>query len=78
MLADYRPFAARGHIVQNPTYWRAKECDKTPLGNVNKEKLHFSSYLCFILESGTFCCVLVPCDLQLQKAYCSSNDFVST
>ena len=38
-----RPFAARGHMVQNPTYWRAKECDKTPLGNVNKEKSHFSS-----------------------------------
>ena len=38
-----RPFAAGGHMVQNPKYWRAKECDKTPLGNVNKEKLHFSS-----------------------------------
>ena len=23
--------------------WRAKECDKTPLRNVNKEKSHFSS-----------------------------------
>ena len=48
------PFAARGHIVQNLTYWRAKECDKTPLENVNKEKAHFFSHLCYILESGTF------------------------
>ena len=39
-----RPFAAGGHMVQNPTYWRAKKCDKTPLGNVNKEKSHFSSF----------------------------------
>ena len=38
-----RPFAARGHMLQNPTQWREKECDKTPLGNVNKEKSHFSS-----------------------------------
>ena len=38
-----RPFAAGGHMVQNPKYWRAKECDKTPMGNVNKEKSHFSS-----------------------------------
>ena len=52
-----RTFSARGHMVQNPTYWRARECDKTPLGNVNKEKSHFPSYLCFILESGTFFCV---------------------
>ena len=22
----YRPFAAGGHMVQNPKYWRAKEC----------------------------------------------------
>ena len=43
-------------MVQNPTYWRAKECDKTPQGNVNKEKSHFSCDLCFILESGTFLC----------------------
>ena len=39
-----RPFAAGGHMVQNPKYWRAKECDKTPLGNVNKEKSHFSGF----------------------------------
>ena len=32
---DNRPFAAGGHMVQNPKYWRAKECDKTLLGNVN-------------------------------------------
>ena len=25
-------------MVQNPTYWREKECDKTSLGNANKEK----------------------------------------
>ena len=37
-----RPFAAGGHMVQNPKYWRAIECGKTPLGNVNKEKSHFS------------------------------------
>ena len=23
-----RPFAAGGHTVQNPKYWRAKECDR--------------------------------------------------
>ena len=38
-----RPFAARGHMVQNPKYWRAKECDETPLGNANAEYSHFSS-----------------------------------
>ena len=43
-------------MIQNPKYWRAKKCDKTPLGNVNKEKSHFSSRLCFVLESGTFYC----------------------
>ena len=37
-----RPFAAVGHMVQNPKYWRANY-DKTPLGNINKEKSHFSS-----------------------------------
>ena len=42
-LSFNRPFAAGGHMVQNPKYWRAKECDKTPLGNENKEKSHFSS-----------------------------------
>ena len=41
-------------MVQNPKYWTAKECDKTPLGNVNKEKSHFSRELCSVLESGTF------------------------
>ena len=49
-----RLFAARVLIVQNPTCWRAKVCAKTPLGNINKGKSHFSSYLCFIFESGTF------------------------
>ena len=38
-----RPFSAGGHLVQNLKYWRAKECGKTPLGNVNKEKSHFPS-----------------------------------
>ena len=42
-IFDNRPFAARSHMIRNPTYWRAKECDKTPLGNVIKEKSHFSS-----------------------------------
>ena len=59
MIKANGPFAARGHVVQNPTYCSAKECDKTPLGNVNKEKSHFSSYLCSILESGTFFCAPV-------------------
>ena len=58
-VATVRLFAARGHMVQNPTCWRAEECDKTPMGNVNKEKSHFSSYLCFDLESDTFFCVPV-------------------
>ena len=35
--------SAGGRMVQNPTNWRAKECDKTPLGNINKEKSHFFS-----------------------------------
>ena len=39
----HRPFAAGGHMVQNQKYCRAKECDKTSLGNVNKEHSHFSS-----------------------------------
>ena len=30
-------------MVQNPKYWIAKECDNSPLGNVNKEKSHFSN-----------------------------------
>ena len=55
-------------MVQNPTYWRVKECDENPLGNVNKEKLHFSSYLSFVFCSSM--AYRVPCDLQLQKAYC--------
>ena len=42
-------------MVQNPKYWRTKKFDKTPLGNVNK-KSHFSSKLCFVLESGTIFC----------------------
>ena len=43
-------------MVQNSTFWKVKECDKTPLGNLKKEKSHFSSYLCFILESSKFFC----------------------
>ena len=43
MVAANRPFATGGHMVRNPKYWRAKECDKTPLGNENKDKSHFSS-----------------------------------
>ena len=33
-------------MVQNPTYWRTKEFDKTLLGNVivSKEKSHFSLF----------------------------------
>ena len=34
-----RPFAAGGHMVQNPKYWRAKECDKTPLGKCKQRKI---------------------------------------
>ena len=34
-------------MVQNPKYWKAKECYKTPLGNVNKEESHFSSCVLF-------------------------------
>ena len=59
IVFNNRPFAARGHMVQNPTYWRAKNCDKISLGNVNKEKSLFSSQLCFVLESGTFVCLPV-------------------
>ena len=60
-------------MVQNPKYWRAKECDKTPLGNVSKEKSHFSSNC---VKFGVWHILLlsnildiVPCDLQLQRAY---------
>ena len=56
LLEDNRPFATTGHMAQNPPYWIAKECDKTPLGNVNKEKSHFCCYLCIILKVGTFFC----------------------
>ena len=67
---------AGGHMVQNPKYLRAKECDKIPLGNVNKEKSHFSSFkivFCFgvwhiLLLSNIL--DFVPCDLQLQRACC--------
>ena len=52
------------------TTWIGKAYEKTPLGNVNKEKSHFSSYLCIILEVGTFFCI--PCDLLLQKTYSSA------
>ena len=31
-------------MKQNPKYWRAKEYDKTPLENVNKESSHFSNF----------------------------------
>ena len=48
----------------------AKECDKSPLGNVNKEKSLFSIYLCIILEVGTF--FSNPCGLLLQKTYSSA------
>ena len=61
-----KPFAARGYIVQNPTYWRAKECNKTPLENVNKEKSHYFDVWHILLHSSM--AYLVPCDLQLQKA----------
>ena len=54
-------------MVQSPTNWIAKECEKSPLGNVNKEKSHFSSCLCIILEIGTLFCN--PCDLLLLKTY---------
>ena len=68
-----RPFATEGHMVQNPRYWRAKECNKTPLGNVNKEKsLFYLIVFCFgvwhiLLLSNIL--DFVPRDLQLQRAY---------
>ena len=61
-------------MVQKPTNLRAKECDKTPLGNVNQKTSHFSSYLClfwslacsFAFQYG----LIVSRDLKLQpKAY---------
>ena len=36
--AANRPFAVTGYMEQNLAHWRAKECDKSPLGSVNKEK----------------------------------------
>ena len=46
-------------MVQIPKYWTAKECDKTPLGNVNKERSHFSRELrlahSFALQYFGFC-----------------------
>ena len=64
-------------MVQNPKYWKAKECYKTPLGNVNKEESHFSS--CVLFCFGVWHILLlsnildfVPCDLQLQRAYRST------
>ena len=41
-------------MVQNLTYWRAKECEKTPLGNINKEKSHFSSCVLFWSRTHSF------------------------
>ena len=38
-------------MVQNPPYWRVKECDKTPLGNVNKEKHHTFLVTCVLFWS---------------------------
>ena len=58
-------------MIQNQKYWRENECDKSPLGNVNKEKYTFLVF-CFgvwhiLLLSNTL--EFVPCDLQLQRAY---------
>ena len=66
-----RPFAADCHMVQNPKYWKAKECDKTPLGNVNKKKNHT-----FLVNCLLFSNILdfVPCDLRLQRTYCWACD----
>ena len=30
ILFTNRPFAAEGHMIQNPKYWRAKECVRLP------------------------------------------------
>ena len=43
-------------MVQYPKYWRAKEWDKTPLGNVNKKYHTFLVNCDFLRESGTFLC----------------------
>ena len=61
-LQSNRPFSARGHMVQNPTNWRAKESDMNPLGNVNKEKSQFSSLLThsFAFQYGIFCTMDPP------------------
>ena len=72
MLAN-RPSAAGGHVVQNPKYWRAKECarlqNKTQL---NKKViflyLHFPVESCYILLLSNIL-DFVPCDLRLQRAY---------
>ena len=65
-------------MVQNPKYWRAKECDKTPLGNVNKEKytflvncvLFWSLAHAFALQYFGLCTMLPPATKDLlRKVY---------
>ena len=66
-FSNNRPFVATGHMVQKPPYWRAKECDNSPLGNANEDKPHYS-YLTecvffwslahsFAIQYGGFCTI---------------------
>ena len=57
-------------MVQNPKYWRTKECariqNKTQL--TRKVCSHFPVESCHILLLSNIL-DFVPCDLQLQRAY---------
>ena len=63
-------------MVQNPEYWRAKECDKTPLGDVILKKSHFSFKLCFVLFwslAHSFALQYFGFCTMLQRAYSVCN-----
>ena len=65
-------------MVQNPKYWRAKECARLQNKTQLTKKVLF--YLVHISQWSlvTFFCspifwIFVPCDLQLQRAYYLKN-----
>ena len=60
-------------MVQNPTYWRAKECARLQNKTINKKSviflcLHFPVESCHIVLLSNML-DFVPCDLQLKRAY---------
>ena len=55
-MAGNGPFALTGHMVQNPPYWIAKECDRFELKGTPTCEARLSFVVDVPVEDATFFC----------------------